>query len=91
MAFLDWEGFALSLATSRVTSFVENMRVKRSLTDAFSAGFGSWSLEPSWTGVPLEVGARLGDRLETSTDLIDAGCELPREDGALEFEVLAML
>jgi hypothetical protein len=39
----------------------------------------------------LDVGARLGDRFEASTEWIDDGCELAREDGALEVEVLVIL
>jgi len=40
-------------AATRAGSFVENMRVKRSLTEVFSAGFGNCSAEPVGTGWPF--------------------------------------
>lgn len=90
--FLAWVEVAMmSVDTAREASLVENMRVKRSLTVGFSAGFGSCSPEPSGTGVPLDVGARLGDRFDASTEWIDDGCEFAREDGALEIGVLVIL
>jgi hypothetical protein len=47
-SFLAWVEFALlSLESDREASLVENMRVRRSLTVGFSAGFGSCSPEPS--------------------------------------------
>lgn len=72
---------------SLFTSLVENMRVNRSLTDAFSAGLGGWSA--AW---PLSCGEPLG--LLTSADLndlTDAGWEVLDTVVDLDSEVLAML
>jgi hypothetical protein len=83
-------GVAASLAPSLVTSFVENIRVRRSLTEAFSVGFDSCSLEPSWPELPF-WGERAGDRFDMSTDLNDEGCELPGDETVLVSGVLVMV
>lgn len=74
---------------TRLASFVENMRVKRSLTEVFSAGFGNCSAEPVGTGWPFWA-ARCGDLEERSKDLMDEVCEgeVRCEDADLASEVL---
>lgn len=76
-------------AATRLVSFVENMRVKRSLTEAFSAGFGNCSVEPVGTDWPFWA-ARCGDLEERSKDLMDEVCEgeVRCEDADLASEVL---
>lgn len=76
-------------AVTRPDSFVENMRVRRSLTEAFSAGFGNCSAEPVGTSWPFWA-ARCGDLEERSKDLMDEVCEgeVRCEDADLASEVL---
>jgi hypothetical protein len=62
----------------RDASLVENMRVRRSFTEAFSAGLWSWSAELEGTGCCPFWATRLGDRDVRSTevpDLTDDGCD----------------
>lgn len=57
-------------------SFVENMRVRRSFTDAFSAGFAGCSrAEPFGTDVPFGWLPSFGDLDGASTERRDGGCE----------------
>lgn len=80
---------ASAAAATRPGSFVENMRVKRSLTEAFSEGFGNCSAELVGTGWPFWA-ARCGDLEERSKDLMDDVCEgeVRCEDADLASEVL---
>lgn len=73
----------------RDVSLVENMRVKRSFTEAFSGGLWSCSVELDGTGCPPFWATRLGDRetgdRETRSpdlpDLTDDGCDERTEVG----------
>lgn len=81
------EGVAL-----RDESLVENMRVRRSFTDPFSAGFCSCSTEPAGRSSPFWP-TRFGDREARSTDvpdLTDDGCDERCEMLVLVSGVVAM-
>lgn len=88
VVFLEVAASAAAAAT-RPGSFVENMRVKRSLTEAFSEGFGNCSAELVGPGWPFWA-ARCGDLEERSKDLMDDVCEgeVRCEDADLASEVL---
>lgn len=63
-------------ATREGDSFVENMRVRRSFTDAFSAGFADCSrAEPFGTDVPFCWLPSFGDLDGASTERRDGGCD----------------
>jgi len=73
---------------SRVTSLLENMRVRRSFTEALSAGFDRGSSNPEGIAWPFWA-IKFGDRVGKSTDLKDGAFE--EAEAALASEEFAMV